>query len=191
MSKGKSYLIVLSPKFRPRALTSPPVSQVWTDHGAEEGGVPVLRRPRRAYGDGGLADLLRGRGEPDAPLRAHRQIECSIPVPQERETEAKKPQILYGMDLGAPSAEEDEGAEGEKQPEAGVRSVPLGSRVFYTADEVRSFRTVGLEPGASSESDGPGIQFTAWSRNQAAGFQTPEGPCLRRQHQALDVHLSR
>lgn len=75
--------------------------------------------------------------------------------------EAKKSQILYGMELGAPSAEEGGDDEGGKQPEAGVRSVPLGSRVFYTADEVRSFRTVGLEPGALGGSDSPSIQLTA------------------------------
>ena len=52
------------------------------------------------------------------------------------------------MTLGAPSAEggEEEG-EDTKEIEAGTRSVPLGSRVFYTAEEVRGFRTLGLEPG--------------------------------------------
>ena len=66
---------------------------------------------------------------------------------QDLEVEAKKPQILYGMELGAPSAEDDSAEDG-KHSEDGVRSAPLGSRVFYTAEEVRSFRTVGLDSGA-------------------------------------------
>ncbi|KAI1792117.1 ku70-like protein [Ganoderma leucocontextum] len=69
-------------------------------------------------------------------------------VDEEREAETERAQILFGMDLGAPPAEggEEEGEE-TKEDEIGTRSVPLGSRVFYTAEEVRSFRTLGLEPG--------------------------------------------
>ncbi len=62
----------------------------------------------------------------------------------------EKTQILYGMDLGAPSAEAEEHVGDQaKDADAGTRSVPLGSRVFYTQDEVRSFRTLGFEPGTS------------------------------------------
>ncbi|RDX46256.1 ku70-like protein [Lentinus brumalis] len=69
-------------------------------------------------------------------------------VDEEREAEVEKTQILFGMDLGAPSAEaEEHGGDEAKDADAGIRSVPLGSRVFYTQDEVRSFRTLGLEPG--------------------------------------------
>ncbi|KAI0648675.1 ku70-like protein [Trametes meyenii] len=67
-------------------------------------------------------------------------------VDEERDAEADKAEILYGMDLGAPMAD-GEDAEDVKESEAGTRQVRLGSRVFYTADEVRSFRTLGLEPG--------------------------------------------
>ena len=67
---------------------------------------------------------------------------------QDREAEADKVQILFGMDLGAPAADGEEESEEAKKTDTGTRSVPLGSRVFYTADEVRSFRTLGLEPGA-------------------------------------------
>ncbi|EIW57977.1 ku70-like protein [Trametes versicolor FP-101664 SS1] len=69
-------------------------------------------------------------------------------VDEDRDAEADKAEILYGMDLGAPSAEVD-GEEGQdaKTSDVGTRAVQLGSRVFYTADEVRSFRTLGLEPG--------------------------------------------
>ncbi|KAI0667937.1 ku70-like protein [Trametes maxima] len=67
-------------------------------------------------------------------------------VDEERDAEADKAEILYGMDLGAPMAD-GEDTEDVKESEAGTRQVRLGSRVFYTADEVRSFRTLGLEPG--------------------------------------------
>ncbi|OJT15082.1 ATP-dependent DNA helicase II subunit 1 [Trametes pubescens] len=69
-------------------------------------------------------------------------------VDEDRDVEADKAEIMYGMDLGAPSAEVD-GEEGQdaKASDVGTRAVQLGSRVFYTADEVRSFRTLGLEPG--------------------------------------------
>ena len=67
--------------------------------------------------------------------------------PQEREAEVDKGQILYGMDLGAPSAEPGDEDGETKEGDTGTRSVPLGSRVFYTAEEVRAFRTFGLEPG--------------------------------------------
>ncbi|KAM5544081.1 hypothetical protein V8D89_002267 [Ganoderma adspersum] len=69
-------------------------------------------------------------------------------VDEEREAETERAQILFGMDLGAPPADGgDEEGEEAKEDEIGTRSVPLGSRVFYTAEEVRSFRTLGLEPG--------------------------------------------
>lgn len=51
--------------------------------------------------------------------------------------EVPKPEILYGMTLGGNPDEN----------EAGGRLVPVGCRVFYTAEEVKTFRTLGLEPG--------------------------------------------
>ncbi|KAI0763322.1 ku70-like protein [Trametes elegans] len=69
-------------------------------------------------------------------------------VDEETDHEVNKDEIVYGMDLGTPSAEADgETVEDAKGPQAATREVKLGSRVFYTADEVRSFRTLGLEPG--------------------------------------------
>lgn len=115
--------------------------------------------------------------------------------PQEREAETERAQILFGMDLGAPPADGgDEEGEDAKEDEIGTRSVPLGSRVFYTAEEVRSFRTLGLEPGEcgrAAERAGRGIQSTAWCRNQALGIQGPGGARLRGQHQALVLRLPR
>ncbi|KAI0353683.1 ku70-like protein [Trametes cingulata] len=69
-------------------------------------------------------------------------------VDEDRDAEADKAEILYGMDLGAPSADADgEDAQDAADSGVGSRAVQLGSKVFYTADEVRSFRTLGLEPG--------------------------------------------
>ncbi|KAI9001483.1 ku70-like protein [Trametes punicea] len=67
-------------------------------------------------------------------------------VDEDRDAEVDKTEILYGMDLGAPSGDaEDE--EEAKELEVGTRTVALGSKVFYTAEDVRNFRTLGLEPG--------------------------------------------
>ncbi|KAH9847820.1 ku70-like protein [Lenzites betulinus] len=68
-------------------------------------------------------------------------------VDEDRDAEADKAEILYGMDLGAPSEGDTEVGTGASGLDVGGRAVQLGSRVFYTADEVRSFRTLGLEPG--------------------------------------------
>jgi len=48
------------------------------------------------------------------------------------------------MELGATATAED--AEETNDSGFGTRVVPANSRVFYTADEVRSFRNMGLDP---------------------------------------------
>lgn len=71
--------------------------------------------------------------------------------------------MLFGPDLG--SGADDEATSQEANDDFGTRVVKAGSRVscslleatneindlhpqpFYTAEEVRSFRTLGLEPG--------------------------------------------
>ncbi|KAH9964727.1 ku70-like protein [Lactifluus volemus] len=63
-------------------------------------------------------------------------------VDEEREAEVDKNSVLFGMTLGATAEDEDTQEHG-----FGTRSVNPGRRVFYTADEVRSFRTLDLEPG--------------------------------------------
>ncbi|OBZ72522.1 ATP-dependent DNA helicase II subunit 1 [Grifola frondosa] len=69
----------------------------------------------------------------------------TVYVDEERNVEADKTRIVYGMELGATAATEE--AEGEAEKKGfGTRSVSLGSRVFYNADEVRAFRTMGMEP---------------------------------------------
>ncbi|KAI0029416.1 SPOC like C-terminal domain-containing protein [Vararia minispora EC-137] len=60
----------------------------------------------------------------------------------EKEHEVDKDDILYGMTLGATAEDEDSRKHG-----FGSRVIDEGSRVFYTAEEVKSFRTLGLSPG--------------------------------------------
>jgi len=63
-------------------------------------------------------------------------------VDKEREAEADKREILFGMTLGATGEEEDSMKHG-----FGARSVAPGSRAFYTAEEIKSFCTLGLSSG--------------------------------------------
>ncbi|KAF9012092.1 ku70-like protein [Hymenopellis radicata] len=65
-------------------------------------------------------------------------------VDPERETEVDKKSILYGMHVKTvkPATEDGEGSE-----EISGRIVKPGDRPLYTAEEIRSFRTLGLEPG--------------------------------------------
>ncbi|KAI0346241.1 Ku DNA-binding complex, Ku70 subunit [Trametopsis cervina] len=62
----------------------------------------------------------------------------------------KREEMLYGMSLGetvkAEAVEEDNDADEEVQGHSIARAVPLDAKVFYTADEIKSFRTLGLEP---------------------------------------------
>lgn len=80
------------------------------------------------------------------------------------------------MELGASIAEGADESEEAKSAVMGTRSVPLSSRVFYTSDEVRSFRTLGLEPGTYKsllcDRDGPDIQLTAWLGIKLLGFKS-------------------
>ncbi|KAI0064929.1 Ku DNA-binding complex, Ku70 subunit [Artomyces pyxidatus] len=62
-------------------------------------------------------------------------------VDEVREAEVDKTNILFGMTLGATANDED-----TEQHGFGARSVRSGNRVFYTAEEVKLFRTMGLEP---------------------------------------------
>ncbi|KAH9169590.1 SPOC like C-terminal domain-containing protein [Lactarius sanguifluus] len=63
-------------------------------------------------------------------------------VDEEQEAEVDKGGVQFGMTLGATVEDEDTEEHG-----FGTRSVGTGRRVFYTGDEVRSFRTLDLEPG--------------------------------------------
>jgi ATP-dependent DNA helicase 2 subunit 1 len=75
-----------------------------------------------------------------------RRLSNSLILLQAREAEVDKAAMLFGMELGATAAS-TEGYGSEQVTSSAARSIRRGNRVFYTADEVRSFRTLGLEPG--------------------------------------------
>ncbi|KAJ7771072.1 SPOC like C-terminal domain-containing protein [Mycena maculata] len=59
-------------------------------------------------------------------------------VDEDRQAEIEKPKMVFGMDVGAA---------GDDNDESGTRVVKPGQRPFYTAEDIRSFRTLGREPG--------------------------------------------
>ncbi|KAG6865389.1 hypothetical protein C0991_002970 [Blastosporella zonata] len=71
----------------------------------------------------------------------------TVYVDEAREAEVDKAKMLYGMSLGETTSAGDDEDEDESKDEGIVREVPVGKRPFYTADDIRSFRTMGLEPG--------------------------------------------
>ncbi|EIW83647.1 Ku DNA-binding complex, Ku70 subunit [Coniophora puteana RWD-64-598 SS2] len=70
----------------------------------------------------------------------------TVYIDEEQQAEVEKSQLVYGMELGAPPANENSDDEMDGA-EYGTRVVPYGQRPFYDAEEVRSFRTLELEPG--------------------------------------------
>lgn len=70
----------------------------------------------------------------------------TVYVDEDQQAEVDKTEMLYGMDLGAVPVEDVSDDEGEGA-DSSCRVVPLGKRPFYTADEIKSFRTLDLEPG--------------------------------------------
>ncbi|RXW22186.1 hypothetical protein EST38_g3662 [Candolleomyces aberdarensis] len=71
----------------------------------------------------------------------------TVYVDQDREEEVDRSKIVYGASGGAaPANTEDDG--GDADDSVGSRKVKAGHRPFYTPDEIRSFRTMGLETGA-------------------------------------------
>ncbi|KAJ3811893.1 SPOC like C-terminal domain-containing protein [Lentinula aff. lateritia] len=63
---------------------------------------------------------------------------------EDRQVEVDKSNIVYGMAVvGAAPSNDD----AEDDSMAATKVVRSGQRPFYTADEMRSFRTLGLEPG--------------------------------------------
>ncbi|KAJ7228183.1 SPOC like C-terminal domain-containing protein [Mycena pura] len=60
-------------------------------------------------------------------------------VDEDRQAEVEKTKMVYGMDVGA--AGDDDG------DDAGIRVAQPGQRPFYSSEDIRSFRTLGLEPG--------------------------------------------
>ncbi|KAG6829004.1 hypothetical protein H0H92_005981 [Tricholoma furcatifolium] len=70
----------------------------------------------------------------------------TVYVDEAREAEIDRNKMLYGMSLGESAAAADEEEEDDSKAEGIVREVPP----FYTADDIRSFRNMGLEPGKVS-----------------------------------------
>ncbi|KAI0050512.1 Ku DNA-binding complex, Ku70 subunit [Auriscalpium vulgare] len=62
-------------------------------------------------------------------------------VDETRESAVDNTTILFGMTLGATADDED-----SEQHGFGARTVPTANRVFYTAEEVKTFRSFGLQP---------------------------------------------
>ncbi|KAF8885484.1 SPOC like C-terminal domain-containing protein [Infundibulicybe gibba] len=67
----------------------------------------------------------------------------TVYIDQDREAEVDKSKIVYGTAPGASAAADGEDEEDES---VGTRVVKEDQRPFYSAEEVRSFRTLGLEP---------------------------------------------
>ncbi|KAE9390609.1 Ku DNA-binding complex, Ku70 subunit [Gymnopus androsaceus JB14] len=62
-------------------------------------------------------------------------------IDEDRDAEIEKSSIVYGMSVvGSNENDDDDNI-------AATKIVKTGQRPFYTADEMRSFRTMGLEPG--------------------------------------------
>ncbi|KAH7910526.1 SPOC like C-terminal domain-containing protein [Hygrophoropsis aurantiaca] len=69
----------------------------------------------------------------------------TVYLDESNQAEVDKSKLLFGMELGA--VPQDEGSDDEDDLSgSAARAVPLGRRPFYTADEIRSFRTLDLEP---------------------------------------------
>lgn len=67
----------------------------------------------------------------------------TVYVDEEKEAEVSRNKALFGMKLGA----DEDGGDGDEMGLGPSRVVKHGQRPFYTAEEVQSFRTLGLDPG--------------------------------------------
>ena len=68
--------------------------------------------------------------------------------------------------------------------------MPLTIKVFYTAEELRSFRTLGLDPSQSSQHVGRVRKIlNDICSHQVARIQEALRSLLRGQHQAFIIHL--
>ncbi|KAJ7044846.1 SPOC like C-terminal domain-containing protein [Mycena alexandri] len=63
----------------------------------------------------------------------------TVYIDEDRQAEVDKTKMVYGMDVGATADDDDD--------TGGTRVVQPGQRPFYTAEDIRSFRTLGREPG--------------------------------------------
>ncbi|XP_006458925.1 hypothetical protein AGABI2DRAFT_217743 [Agaricus bisporus var. bisporus H97] len=74
------------------------------------------------------------------------RMEVAIPrtayVDEDRQADIEKAKIVYGVGQGKGDEEEEDDSLG-----VGIKTAKRGQRPFYSAEEIRSFRTLGLEPG--------------------------------------------
>lgn len=71
-------------------------------------------------------------------------VSRTVYVDEAQEREVDRDKVLFGMKLGVEIPGTNE-AGGDEEPYS--RVVRTGRRPFYTAEEIQSFRTMGLEPG--------------------------------------------
>ncbi|EGN99327.1 hypothetical protein SERLA73DRAFT_168812 [Serpula lacrymans var. lacrymans S7.3] len=73
------------------------------------------------------------------------EVACSrtVYLDEDQQAEIDKSKIVFGMSLGVPVTDETSDVEDNG---FGTRIVPAGKRPFFDADEVRSFRTLNLDP---------------------------------------------
>ncbi|KAF8547934.1 Ku DNA-binding complex, Ku70 subunit [Imleria badia] len=69
----------------------------------------------------------------------------TVYLDEDQQVEVDRRKILFGGKLGTSTA--DAADDDDEMSMSITRSVKLGHRPFYTADEIRSFRTLDLEPG--------------------------------------------
>ncbi|KXN91753.1 ATP-dependent DNA helicase II subunit 1 [Leucoagaricus sp. SymC.cos] len=67
-------------------------------------------------------------------------------VDEDQQADVDKTKIVFGVSQGVTTTADDEGDE-ESDLGIGVKATKVGQRPFYTAEEILSFRALGLEPG--------------------------------------------
>ncbi|KAG2017394.1 Ku70 [Coprinopsis cinerea AmutBmut pab1-1] len=68
----------------------------------------------------------------------------TVYVDEDRDAEVDKSRFVFGAGAGTAAANNDGDGEDDS---FGVRKVKIGQRPFYTPEEIRSFRTLGLQSG--------------------------------------------
>jgi len=70
----------------------------------------------------------------------------TVYIDEARQAEVEKSKMVYGMAVGPTNAAAEDDDDDEES-EGFSRTVKAGHRPFFTAEEVASFRTLGMEPG--------------------------------------------
>lgn len=72
-------------------------------------------------------------------------VSRTVYIDQDRQADIDKSKIVYGAGSGSASGEDH--VPDENDLGSGVRTAKMNHRPFYSAEEIRSFRTLGLGPG--------------------------------------------